>query len=233
MSLLKVPFSALVIWAVQTTLTPPQPPAETQERVGAMGLEVAKIPRFIKTCFWVTGAFEIIVLIASAYPTHFLSAYILRNLVHFPQQEMRISGSFLAAWATSLSATLIRQRCYHVLGRMFTFELTIRKNHRLITSGPYAYVRHPSYSSGALALCAALACHLSPGSWLMQEGSALFSPEWVQRIVVSFWIITGVICYFVIAPRLKKEDDMLRKQFGDQWDQWAQKVPYKLIPWVY
>jgi len=28
---------------------------------------------------------------------------------------------------------------------MFTFEMSIRKNHKLITSGPYAIVRHPSY----------------------------------------------------------------------------------------
>ncbi|CAA7269166.1 unnamed protein product [Cyclocybe aegerita] len=143
-------------WEEETTLTPPQAPAETQKHVGAIGLEVTKIPRFIKMCFWVTGTLKGIVLITSAYPTHFLLAYILRNLVHFPQHEMHTSGPFLAAWITSLSTTLIRRRCYHVLGRMFTFELTIRKNHWLITSGLYAYVRHSSYSSGALALFAAL-----------------------------------------------------------------------------
>ncbi|CAF4350854.1 unnamed protein product, partial [Rotaria sordida] len=31
------------------------------------------------------------------------------------------------------------------LGAFFTFELTIRSTHKLIKTGPYAYVRHPSY----------------------------------------------------------------------------------------
>ncbi|CAF1457475.1 unnamed protein product, partial [Rotaria sordida] len=30
------------------------------------------------------------------------------------------------------------------LGAFFTFELTIRSTHKLIKTGPYAYVRHPS-----------------------------------------------------------------------------------------
>lgn len=40
----------------------------------------------------------------------------------------------------------IRIACYRELGRLFTYELTIREKHRLVTSGPYSIVRHPSYS---------------------------------------------------------------------------------------
>lgn len=32
------------------------------------------------------------------------------------------------------------------LGNLFTFEVMIRKNHKLITDGPYAYLMHPSYT---------------------------------------------------------------------------------------
>ena len=32
------------------------------------------------------------------------------------------------------------------LGHMFTFEVGIRKDHRLVQTGPYAILRHPSYT---------------------------------------------------------------------------------------
>ena len=31
------------------------------------------------------------------------------------------------------------------MGSHFTFELTLQKDHKLVTSGPYRIVRHPSY----------------------------------------------------------------------------------------
>jgi protein-S-isoprenylcysteine O-methyltransferase Ste14 len=45
------------------------------------------------------------------------------------------------------------------LGRMFQYQITIQPGHRVITTGPYRYVRHPSYSGIALVLAGiALAC---------------------------------------------------------------------------
>ena len=41
---------------------------------------------------------------------------------------------------------LIRYKCYRALGTMFTFEMSIRKDHMLVTSGPYSIVRHPGYT---------------------------------------------------------------------------------------
>ena len=36
-----------------------------------------------------------------------------------------------------------------------------------------------------------------------------------------------------LVARMSKEDDALRKTFGEQWDEWAKQVPYKLIPRIY
>lgn len=33
--------------------------------------------------------------------------------------------------------------------------------------------------------------------------------------------------------RMSKEDIALKKEFGNQWDNWARIVPYSIIPWVY
>jgi len=41
---------------------------------------------------------------------------------------------------------IIRHMCYQSMGSMFTVERSIRKDHILVTWGPYAIVRHPSYT---------------------------------------------------------------------------------------
>ena len=50
---------------------------------------------------------------------------------------------------------------FHQLDELFTYELTLKKEHSLATSGPYANVRHPSYTGVILLLI---------GQQLMQAG---------------------------------------------------------------
>lgn len=45
------------------------------------------------------------------------------------------------------------------LGRLFQYQITVQPGHRVVTGGPYRYVRHPSCSGIALVLAGiALAC---------------------------------------------------------------------------
>lgn len=74
---------------------------------------------------------------------------------------LETEGPQLAEWtvaeaagvAVCLAGAAGRLWCYRTLGRLFTFDLAIRPRHALVTSGPYRYARHPSYT----ALVAALA----------------------------------------------------------------------------
>jgi len=56
---------------------------------------------------------------------------------------------------------LIRLECYRQLGTMFTFEMSIRKDHMLVTSGPYGIVRHPGYTGILLVISGMLLLHAS------------------------------------------------------------------------
>lgn len=47
--------------------------------------------------------------------------------------------------------------CYCELGNLFTFEVSIRNDHKLIQSGPYHTVRHPGYL-GVLLSVAGVSC---------------------------------------------------------------------------
>jgi protein-S-isoprenylcysteine O-methyltransferase Ste14 len=145
--------------------------------------------------------------------------------------RIRITPLFLTGWLLIVTGGLIRFLCYRALGSLFTFELSIRKDHKLITSGPYSIVRHPSYSGSIMIVLGYTICYLSSGSWLT-ECSGLSLDGTVGRLLVSGWV-TSVVCGISsFFPRMKKEDDMLRVKFRD-WNEWAKKVPYKLIPLVY
>jgi protein-S-isoprenylcysteine O-methyltransferase Ste14 len=119
------------------------------------------------------------------------------------------------------------------MGEMFTFELSIRKNHRLVTTGPYAFVRHPSYTAATLTAFGALACHTLPGSYFMEEVSNLVSPWLAQAVALGFWLIGFVLAILMLTQRISLEDTMLRREFGSQWDEWARRVPDRLIPGIY
>jgi protein-S-isoprenylcysteine O-methyltransferase Ste14 len=64
---------------------------------------------------------------------------------------------------TLISGGLLRHHCFRVLGTFFTGAVTIQADHRVIESGAYRWVRHPSYSA---ALLVVLGIALCLGNWL-------------------------------------------------------------------
>ncbi|KAF9238462.1 hypothetical protein BU15DRAFT_62440 [Melanogaster broomeanus] len=101
-------------------------------------------------CFWSMTLAEYSVLFAASdYCAPGLSQSIIKHLVHNsdPQRALAqissLNPAFLAGSILNIAGGLLRIHCYRVLGRMFTFELSIRKDHKLVTSGPYSVVRHP------------------------------------------------------------------------------------------
>ncbi|KAN0079825.1 hypothetical protein V8E55_009391 [Tylopilus felleus] len=77
-------------------------------------------------------------------------------------------------------------------------------DHRLITHGPYAYVRHPSYTGVFMCVAGIVMAQGSPGSWLRESGmlTTLFAV-----LVWSLSMGTVCICLFL---RIKDEDELLK-----------------------
>lgn len=84
---------------------------------------------------------------------------------------------------------------YETLGTYFTTELYLLSSHRLITSGPYRLVRHPMYAT--LFMCAI--------------STALFSANMIVAVSSVFVVIS-------MSLRIKREEAMLAKEFGDEYD---------------
>ena len=51
---------------------------------------------------------------------------------------------------TLAAGSLLRRHCFRVLGTFFTGAVTIQTSHRVVESGAYRWVRHPSYSAALL-----------------------------------------------------------------------------------
>src|SRR5271157_4063753 len=68
-----------------------------------------------------------------------------------------------AGLVLAVAGIALRQWAVLVLGRHFTVRVQVREKARLVTEGPYNYVRHPAYT-GSLLTYAGLS--LSIGSWL-------------------------------------------------------------------
>ncbi|EIM84396.1 uncharacterized protein STEHIDRAFT_61594 [Stereum hirsutum FP-91666 SS1] len=123
----------------------------------------------------------------------------------------------------------IRMACYRELGRLFTYELTIREKHRLVTSGPYSIVRHPSYTGCAILAIGMSIYHLSPGTYWTD--SSLMQQTYFGKLVALLWTVILVYSALVFM-RAEKEDKMLKEEFGKEWEEWAERTKWRFIPWV-
>ncbi|TMK34849.1 MAG: hypothetical protein E6G58_10735 [Actinobacteria bacterium] len=50
------------------------------------------------------------------------------------------------------SGVVLRTWAIVTLGRFFTDDVTIQPGHRVVTAGPYRWVRHPSFTGGLVGL---------------------------------------------------------------------------------
>jgi len=129
-----------------------------------------------------------------------------------------------------LGSTL-RIWCYTVMGSMFTFRVSIQPNHKLITTGPYAYVRHPSYLGTLVRSCgiAILAAAAHRGEFAAATcGPAGYLIEALLVCLTLFYGISTVI----LLRRADSEDRMLHKHFGVEWEKWASRTTNCYLPGI-
>ena len=145
-------------------------------------------------------------------------------------QDTPINSHFLLGTAVVATGGLLRWWCFRTLGRFFTFELTVRKGHQLITTGPYAVVRHPSYAAAVLQFIGVVLLHGSQTSWLRHSG-ILGIPG--VRTVALAWLMERAIAVTSLLRRISHEEEVVKSKFGDEWRNWAKIVRYRVIPGIY
>jgi len=186
-----------------------------------------------KAIAWLVGGAEIAGILAKSLSSWGYSPGILKYLIPSGDYS-KLGDSELDPWffvgvGLVIAGAALRLFCFRTLGRMFSFEVSIQKDHKLVTSGPYSVVRHPSYSGGLLIYVGLLIWQSGPSSMTRQSEILNYWGGKALLYVCIMWMATTV---FGGVHRLDKEDELLRKEFGDQWTQWASQTK-RFIPWVY
>lgn len=121
-----------------------------------------------------------------------------------------------AAWLKTASVVVLvaalamRWTAVFTLGRSFSANVAIRESQKMMRSGLYRMVRHPSYL-GLLMVFVAIAIH---------------SRNWIS-FVVAVVPTTAALIY-----RIQVEEQALQEAFGEEYAQYSQ-VTKRLVPGVY
>ncbi|TFK44261.1 hypothetical protein BDQ12DRAFT_672666 [Crucibulum laeve] len=141
-----------------------------------------------------------------------------------------MSKTFALGVSMIYFGAFIRQRCYTALGKLFTYEMSIRSDHYLVTTGPYAFVRHPGYTGVLLTVTGVAVWHTCPGSWTRECG--VMSTN-IGRVAATVYLILVSLITSGLLLRMSKEDEALKRNFQKDWEKWSEEVPYRLIPGLF
>lgn len=173
---------------------------------------------------------EIVVVIANNTKGLPISQRVLASLVvGGAADQIRMTPLFVFWSVIAALGGWGRSKCYDQLGKQFTFEVNIREDHKLVTTGLYSVVRHPSYAAGTMAIIGTTFFHASRGSWLRESGVL---DTMIGKILAYSIIISTFTMLPMIKARWEREDKELKKEFGKQWDDWAQRVPHAVLPGI-
>ncbi len=125
-----------------------------------------------------------------------ITEYLLRGLVlSWP--------IFLPGVLISVASFAVRRAAIQALGRFWSLHVEMREGHEFVTTGPFAYARHPVYFSMILE----------------HTGIALILGAWF-----SFGIVLLVFIPTLIA-RVRIEEQALVAQFGEAYRSYMKATP--------
>ena len=104
---------------------------------------------------------------------------------------------------------ILMQTAQKYLGKQFSVEVTIQKDHDLIQAGPYKFIRHPRYL-GILAFFMGISI--------------------VFRSLLA--VLAVVVLSLVLARRIYAEESLMQKEFGKKWELYCKKS-WRIIPFVF
>jgi protein-S-isoprenylcysteine O-methyltransferase Ste14 len=112
--------------------------------------------------------------------------------------------------AIAASSVWLIQFAIRTLGKQWAMSARLVEGHKLVTEGPYAWIRNPIYT-GLLGMM--IATGLATEHWL---GTTVAVPIFVIGLVI----------------RVRSEEKLLRTAFGEEFEDYAQRVP-AVLPGVY
>ena len=134
---------------------------------------------------------------------------VLGRKVHAPLPGPRWA-SFAIGIALIWIGLALRLWAVRTLGRFFTVKVSILEGHRVIDTGPYRFVRHPSYTGLLLTY---LGFGIGLDSWASVAGAI------VPPLAAAIW-------------RIADEEEVLLRELGDPYREYA-RGRRRLLPGVW
>jgi len=105
---------------------------------------------------------------------------------------------------------IIRWTAILTLRKYFTTNVVIQSDHKIIKTGVYRFVRHPSYTGSIISFC----------------GLGLAFSNWISLIV----LVVPITIAFL--KRIEIEEQALQSAFGKEYEDYRKNSWY-LFPWIY
>jgi len=151
--------------------------------------------------FWTVTLDRLFSLLVAAVVLLWFLGNSLRSLAFPAPDWLRWAGIGLGMTSVGLFAWT-----HVVLGRFWSTTLQLRRDHRLITAGPYARIRHPMYSAIL--------------GWLMSLG--LVGANWTAFVLAALGTL-------IVLLRTQGEEKMMLEQFGDEYREYMKRTG-RLLP---
>ncbi|KAI9056791.1 hypothetical protein FKP32DRAFT_1598680 [Trametes sanguinea] len=216
------------------SLVPPKPPKPGTNAV-YKGQPFEYLARFLAWLGCViigtaTAAYAVLLFLKAARrPSHPVVPYLCPQSPQSLDVLSAINSRFVIGAILVIVGATLRLRCYRALGDLFTYEVVLKDEHKLVDTGPYAYVRHPSYSGVTALLLGTHLVFFGRGAFVTEcgiEGTPFVLIVWIWRIGAVFVVIS---CW----RRCSVEDAQLRQRFGHKWEAYRRKVQYRILPFVF
>lgn len=147
------------------------------------------------------GIIILIILLRHFFGAHL--GFLFQNIITFP---LPIEEIGIGVLAIGLAIALYAR---YSLGRNWSGRVSFQKDQELVTSGLYAYIRHPIYL----------------GIMLMGAGT-------LAIVNFSFVVIGTILVAISFFQRIKKEEELMTKHFPKEYAEYQRRTK-KLIPFVW
>ena len=124
--------------------------------------------------------------------------------------SLRTPFMFWAGIVTICGGFILRHWSIFVLGNYFRTTVELGRDHKVVQTGPYRLIRHPSYS-GMILFCI---------------GYGLVAQNWLSLIAATIFPTVALLY------RIRIEEAALVKGLGAEYEEY-QRVTKKLIPMVW
>ena len=136
-----------------------------------------------------------------------LAAVLEASLLRYPE-SFTFDLVSITALLVMLAGLVLRTMSVRTLGKYFTWNVEVQENQKVIKSGPYQFVRHPSYT----------------GAWMTYWASTIFLHSWIAAAAATLLL---PLAFF---RRIHHEEALMKDTFSDYAE--YSKNTKALIPWL-